>query len=515
MIEMTIIHKICWIAVLLLVQVVAFQGNSCPTDRRLQSTPLRIRKDEGNGSWEASESRRSFLIASGLAPVVTQAEPASAAKWLGRKTGLYVIDDRSSSVPKEQVDTPIPNLSSEYALLKILPVKNPVFRTLEQSIEKLSVFREVREDLSEKEAMDNFKKAELAIEDAIKATKTKRSQLQPVFYPEDSTEVAIAKGERGEALIETFLGDLDSVLVALKNKNSTLVTEREKASLLTLGYLGELLVRDFPYRVPSTGRFSFLPRLLGRAKVTFRIRRKNAILGNITIVADGFTAPITAGNFVDLCLRNFYTGLAVKTMNKKFGPTTGPISVPINVLGSYNEGFYSPLTGKLRRVPLEIIRLERLSGAAKLSYSFLRPDFTSLDVLSFGSSSFTQGVSAAAFPEAAMGVSLIPSMNSKPLLTFDTPGLVAMNHPDNYPNGGSSEFFALQDDVLPDGKRKLLDNQYAPFGFIINGMSIFQSLRADDVIDATFVDDFGKLNLIQVRSSTFSDVVQGTEAASS
>lgn len=369
--------------------------------------------------------------------------------------------------------------------------------------------------MSEKEATDNFRKAESAIEDAIKTTKMKRSQLQPVFYPEDSTEVAIAKGERGEVLIETFLGDLDSVLYALRKKNSTLVTEREKASLLTLGCMGELLVRDFPYRVPSTGRFSFLPRLLGRATVTLRIRRKNKILGNITIVADGFTAPITAGNFVDLCLRNFYAGLPVKTMNKKFGPTSGPALVPINVMGSYNEGFYSPLTGKLRRIPLEVIRLERLSGAAKLSYSFLRPDFTSLDVLSFGSSSFTQGVSAAAFPETARGVSLIPSMNSKPLLTFDTPGLVAMNHPDNYPNGGSSEFFALQDEVLPDGKRKLLDNQYAPFGFITNGMSILQSLQADDVIDATFVDDFGKLNLIQVRSSTFSDVVQGTEAASS
>ena len=140
---MTIFHIINWIAVLLLVQVVAFQGNSCArTDRRLQSTALRIRKDEDNGSGEASESRRSFLLASGLVPLVTQAEPASAAKWLGRKTGLYVIDDRSASEPKEQVDTPVPALSSEYALLKTLPVRNPVFRTLEQSIEKLSVFRE-------------------------------------------------------------------------------------------------------------------------------------------------------------------------------------------------------------------------------------------------------------------------------------------------------------------------------------------------------------------------------------
>lgn len=128
----------------LLVQVVAFQASS-GNNRRLPSTTLRIQNDEKNDDdgTETSCNRRSFLIASGLSPLVAHTEPASAARWLGRKTGLYIIDDRSDSVRKEQVDTPIPALSSEYALLKILPVKNPVFRTLEQSIEKLSVFREL------------------------------------------------------------------------------------------------------------------------------------------------------------------------------------------------------------------------------------------------------------------------------------------------------------------------------------------------------------------------------------
>lgn len=156
MIQMRMFSIICWIAALIAVQVVAFHGHSRPTNRRLHSSALRIRKDEGSdGIGEASESRRSFLVASGLAPLVTQVEPASAAKWLGRKTGLYVIDDRSAAEPKEQVDTPIPVLSSEYALLKTLPVRNPVFRTLEQSIEKLSVFRDSGKCYQSSELIDD------------------------------------------------------------------------------------------------------------------------------------------------------------------------------------------------------------------------------------------------------------------------------------------------------------------------------------------------------------------------
>jgi hypothetical protein len=42
-------------------------------------------------------------------------------------------------------------------------------------------------------------------------------------------------------------------------------------------------------------------------------------LGNVTIVADGYAAPITAGNFVDLSVRNFYTGLSVRAMRKRLG----------------------------------------------------------------------------------------------------------------------------------------------------------------------------------------------------
>jgi len=138
-------------------------------------------------------------------------------------------------------------------------------------------------------------------------------------------------------------------------------------------------------------------------------------------------------------------------------------------------------------LPLELIRAEKNSGATKLTYS--------------------QGLTALTGQQA----SLEPTDNSKPLLSFAVPGLVAMNHPEKNVNGGSSEFFCLQDNSVADGKAALLDGEYAPFAWIIEGYDIFQKLQPNDVVDATTVDEFGQLNLVKLRRSSFSEVVQGAD----
>jgi hypothetical protein len=169
----------------------------------------------------------------------------------------------------------------------------------------------------------------------------KHPQLEPVFDPEDSTEFAIWKGEGGEMLIETLREEL---IIGLANattfQNTRCIFDRQKGALPANSNIGELLVKVFPYNVPSKGKFSCLPRLLGRATVTIKSKRAGATLGNITIIADGYTAPITTGNFVDLCLRNFYTGLPVVSCTKRFGPGIEQYPAQLNVLGSYNDGFF-------------------------------------------------------------------------------------------------------------------------------------------------------------------------------
>jgi hypothetical protein len=87
--------------------------------------------------------RRALLVGSSLFVGSTQASAASLFSWKP-KSSLYIVNTRdeiSDSVLTEQVDTPVPTLSSEYALLKVLPVKNSVFRALQSNIEAVSSLR--------------------------------------------------------------------------------------------------------------------------------------------------------------------------------------------------------------------------------------------------------------------------------------------------------------------------------------------------------------------------------------
>ena len=463
-----------------------------------------------------------------LQPSTGQAYNYDLGPFSKKKKEFYVVNTRdeisASSVPNGPVDVPVPTLSCEYALLKVLPVKNPVFRTLEANVQTISILRTQSSSSSSSGGSEiknaTWTKLQKSVVTAKDILVNKHSQLEPVFNPEDSTELSILKGERGEILIEEFRQHLNALENSILLNNITATLWAQKNALTTLGFLGELLVKEFPYRVPSVGKFSYLPRLLGRCQVTLRMKRQNQILGNITIVADGYTAPITAGNFIDLCIRGFYTGLPIKSIPKRFHPGTNPsttssssggsdqVVADLNILGNFNEGFYDPLTAKLRCIPLEIIRGNQLSYASRGL-----PDTSLSEMLAVSSSSSGSGGSSKT-TTSSPSTTVVTAY--KPLLSFDTPGLIALNHPDRDRNGGSTDFFGLTDTTLPDGvSKRILDGEYAPFGFIIVGYEIFEKLKPEDIIDAVFVDDFGKNNLVKIRQSSFKEAAKGTEQAAS
>jgi cyclophilin family peptidyl-prolyl cis-trans isomerase len=452
---------------------------------------------------------------------------------------LYTIAPmrNSTSIRTTLLDSPLPPntdiLTPELCLLRLLPVKNTVFRQIQTYLESLS-FHPITP-----QAQTALLLSPATIESDIKTIRQtiltidkKRSNLQPVFDPELDTVLQILKNERFEILIEQLrnrLVQMESVLVTMtdftsasyKSTNTTdTLEEYQKSALLTLSRIGELLVQQFPYNVPTQSKYSYLPRLLGRCEITFGFKRRggggggdgrnninkpttSVFLGNVTVVADGYTAPITAGNFVDLCIRQFYTGLPVKFTKRRVGGNTNSEQFDVAnlpVLGSYGDGFYDPLTAKPRRLPLEIVRLNRVTGQPDLTYP---QDF--LD-----SSASLAPASSSSSVESKNTVMMINANNDKPLVSFEIPGILAMNHPEKNFNAASSEFFGLQSDSMAQ-PRRLLDGEYAPFAYIIDGMDVFNRLRLGDVIDSTTVDEFGaQANLVKLRRSSFSEVVQGS-----
>ncbi len=115
------------------------------------------------------------------------------------------------------------------------------------------------------------------------------------------------------------------------------------------------------------------------------------------------------------------------------------------------------------------------------------------------------------FTDLSSEASLEPQRNNKPVLSFSIPGLVALNHPSKNVNGGSSEFFCLRGDTLPDAEKSLLDGVYAPFGYVVDGLDLFRSLQVGDIIDSTSVGEMGLLNLVKIRLTSFSDMQGSAE----
>lgn len=73
------------------------------------------------------------------------------------------------------------------------------------------------------------------------------------------------------------------------------------------------MVDGFPYEVPE--EYQSMPQLKGRATVDMKVKVKdNPNLDECVfrIVLDGYNAPVTAGNFVDLVERHFYDGMEIQ-----------------------------------------------------------------------------------------------------------------------------------------------------------------------------------------------------------
>jgi peptidylprolyl isomerase len=256
---------------------------------------------------------------------------------------------------------------------------------------------------------------------------------------------------QAEALIAELKSGVNELQEVVKTKDKEQVREQRDALLSLVGKLEELMVKEFPFEVPD--KYSNLPQLKGRATVEVKTNK-----GNLTVVADGYSAPVTAGNFVDLVQRGFYNGLEFTRSEESYVLQTGDPP-------GKDVGFIDPKTGKYRAVPLEILA----EGDKEPTYGITLEDagrYTDL-----------------------------------PVLPFSAFGAVALARPEREVNGGSSQFFffLFEPELTPAG-RNLLDGRYSVFGYVTEGKEVLDQLKAGDKILSTKVIQ-GTENLIEPNAA--------------
>lgn len=320
------------------------------------------------------------------------------------------------------------------ALLRYaLPIDNKPIRQIQSNIE----------DISNHLRGKRWNPISKDVNDAAKLLNTKQSDILASIIP--------ARQPAAQTLIADLQKTVESLKNAVnaKNKEQTWIYRAE--SLKLIGQIEQAMISQFPFEVPA--EYSNLPQLQGRATIEMETTK-----GKITLIVDGYSAPVTAGNFVDLVERGFYTNLPFTRAEESYVLQVGDPPGP-------EQGFIDPATGKYRAIPLEIL----VKGDKEPTYGITLED-------------------AGRYLD-------------QPVLPFSAYGAVAMARPESEPNGGSSQFFffLFEPELTPAGLN-LLDGRYAIFGYVIDGKDVLGKLKAGDMIESAKVIQ-GSENLKQPQTA--------------
>lgn len=368
-------------------------------------------------------------------------------RWL--KTGLLALllcvlsvglsaawwDFGGNSAPKRESVLPAGNaITDGKALLRYaLPIDNEPIRKVQGSLEEIA-------------ARIRGKRWS-----PIKGDITTASRVLSTEKSEILASVPEARRPEAEAIIEKLNGEIETLREALDVKDGETILETRAEMLARVNEIEELMVTEFPFEVPS--EYADLPQLKGRATIEMTTDK-----GDVTLVVDGYSAPVTAGNFVDLVRRGFYDGLTFIRSEQSYVLQAGDPPGP-------DEGFIDPDTGEYRAVPLEIL---------------VRGD-----------------------DEPTYGITLEAAgrYRDQPVLPFSAYGTVAMARPEADPDGGSSQFFffLFEPELTPAGLN-LLDGRYSVFGYVTEGKDVLEKLGQGDAIQSAKVVRGGE-NLVEPKKA--------------
>jgi len=272
-------------------------------------------------------------------------------------------------------------------------------------------------------------------------------------------EVAILKNipadkkNEARALLDLAIESTENLGIAVKNENIEETLKHQSTTAQIIGEIRSLSLQPnaLPYNIPS--EFENMPRLQGRATVECIIVKKQGEFrlsdgstsseAILTIVLDGYHAPLTSGNFLDLVVRKFYNQMPIQAVDELFVKT----GKPTNLEDGKIDGFIDPSTKEKRSIPLEL---------------FYKKD-----------------------REPTYGYTSDDDMRATEsfVLPFQAYGAIGMAHDAEEVNDASSQFFFLkwnQDLVTPG--RNTIDGSNCCFGYIVKNQDLLEQISVGDVI---------------------------------
>lgn len=164
----------------------------------------------------------------------------------------------------------------------------------------------------------------------------------------------------------------------------------------------------------------------------------------MTAILDGYSAPITAGNFVEIVNKGYYDGTRVLSSQKEFFAQLGERE------DDNFDGFKDPKSGQRRQIPLEIL----VDGEPSPNYG------ATLDELGIG--------------------------DLQPTLPVSAYGAMAMVHSVENANDASSQFYFFFLDPTSYQARSfggsILTGSLSTFGYVDEGKSFLSQIEPGDKI---------------------------------
>ncbi|CAN6453491.1 unnamed protein product [Victoria cruziana] len=322
--------------------------------------------------------------------------------------------------------TKIPR-TAELALRKAIPA-NSTMKSIQEPLEDISYLLRIpqRKPYGTMEG------------DVKKALKVVANEKESIL-----NSLPVDLKERGLAVYASLMdgkGGLQDLIESIKDNDPDKISVNLSSSLDMVAELELLQAPGLSYLLPE--KYLNYPRLTGRGIVEFTLEKgddskfstaaggEQKAVATIQVVLDGYSAPLTSGNFAKLVLDGAYDGIKLKSVNQAV--------ISDNERASY--GF---------SVPLEILP----SGQFEPLYR------TMLDVQD----------------------------GELPILPLSVYGAIAMAHsPDSDEYSSPSQFFFYLYDKRSAGLGGLSfdEGQFSVFGYVTAGREILSQLKTGDMIQS-------------------------------